>query len=316
MSHQWNRAWKGIALANSIALGVVCLSTLLAKWVDPTPYGATYIFSVFTLVPVLMGFVLELFRVDPDMPQTEKVSSSLLNLGVAFVLCMVVLREGTLCLLMASPLVLLFHTLGVFLGNRIAKLRNGRLNVSIAPMIIFIIAIDAISPHSFHNSEADRVLIRARPEVVWKYIVAYPANHSPVDFWLWRIGLPAPVQSTATSNEVGATRLCQFTGGIDVKEKITDLQRGRRLAFDVTRQPDHPEVIGHFVLERGEFRLIDNGDGTTTLIGTSWYHLNVYPSQYYDLWVQEIVKQVHIRVMQHIRRLAEQDATENDVARD
>ena len=63
--------------------------------------------------------------------------------------------------------------------------------------------------------------------------------------------------------------------------------------------------MGHFVLDRGEFDLTDNKNGTCTLSGTSWYALNVYPSWYYDLWAADIVRHVHLRVMRLIKTLAE-----------
>jgi hypothetical protein len=51
--------------------------------------------------------------------------------------------------------------------------------------------------------------------------------------------------------------------------------------------------------------LRDNHDGTTTLIGTSWYRLKVYPALYYDLWARSMCRDVHLRVMKHIKELAE-----------
>jgi len=78
------------------------------------------------------------------------------------------------------------------------------------------------------------------------------------------------------------------------------------LVFDIVDQPRDPEIMNHLDLLRGEFKLKDNRDGTTTLTGNSWYRLYVFPSWYYDIWTQNIVRNVHTRVMEHIKELSEQ----------
>ena len=61
----------------------------------------------------------------------------------------------------------------------------------------------------------------------------------------------------------------------------------------------------HINILRGQFILKDNGDGTTTLTGNSWYRLYVFPVWYYDVWAQSITRNVHLRVMEHIKELSE-----------
>jgi hypothetical protein len=168
--------------------------------------------------------------------------------------------------------------------------------------------MDAQMPHHHAAIVTDQVLIRAAPATVWHYVPEYPTMTAPPDYWLWKIGLPIPTQSTATGAFVGAKRDCRFSGNVVFEEKIVEAETAKVLTFDVTKQPDHPELTGHFNLDRGRFLLRDNGDGTTTLIGTTWYRLHVYPAPYFDLWAADIVRRVHFRVMNHIKELAERDA--------
>ncbi len=298
----------GILVSNLTGLATIGLTMLAASMPanDLSPdYSPLYVFSTFTIVPITMGLNLEIIRSKGGMEHRDKAFCSMLNLIVAYALCTVVLREGVICLFLASPLVILFHVLGVYLGSLVVRKSNRKLNSSIMPGLLTILMFDMLSPHAFHNSESDSMLIHARPEVVWQYIAAYPENREPTRYWLWKLGLPAPLQSNASSVKVGADRQCRFTGGVFAEERITDVEPCKHLAFEVVKQPDHPEAVGHFKLERGEFILRDNGDGTTTLTGTSWYELRVYPAWYYDFWVQDIVRNVHLRVMQHIKRLSE-----------
>ena len=299
-----SRAAAGIVVSNAVGTFLVWL--LLALTTGRSGTGV-YGMSVFTLVPMIMGFILEGFRGTSGASRSHKLFSSFLNFAVAIGICYLAFREGAICLIVASPLVLLFHAMGVALYTGISNFRKGRLRSSMVPLLLVVCVADVYTPHQFRTSEADTITINAPPTAVWRYLASYPRNDAPCDFWLWRLGLPMPIRSVASSANVGAQRRCEFTGGVAADEIIRISEPGNRLAFDVTRQPDHPEAVGHFTLERGEFVLRDNGNGTTTLTGTSWYSLHVYPAVYYNLWVNDIVKRVHLRVMNHVKRLAEHD---------
>ena len=94
-------------------------------------------------------------------------------------------------------------------------------------------------------------------------------------------------------------------GGFAIE--ITEIIPNKVLTFKVTAQPDHPEIVGHFSLDKGQLYLEANADGTTTVIATSWYRIFVRPAQYFDWWASDIVRNVHFRVLHHIRDLAEAD---------
>jgi hypothetical protein len=96
-----------------------------------------------------------------------------------------------------------------------------------------------------------------------------------------------------------------------IKERVAEFVPGEKLTFDIVEQPTHPEAYGHITLHRGQFVLRDNGNGTTTLFGSSWYTLHVRPHWYFDLWTRDMTRAVHLRVMNHVRRLAEDDSKED-----
>lgn len=303
-SRAHSAALCGIVVSN--AVGTLLVWLLLTITTGRSGSGV-YGMSVFTLIPMLMGFILEGFREKSGASRGHKVFTSALNFAVALGICYSVMKEGVVCLIVASPLVILFHVIGVALYTGVSNFRKGRLRSSMVPVLLLCCVLDVYTPHQFRTSEADTVTIKAPPAAVWQYLASYPRNDSACDYWLWSLGLPMPIRSVADSAQVGAERKCEFTGGVFAAEIIRISEPGKRLAFDVTRQPDHPEAVGHFKLERGEFLLQDNGNGTTTLTGTSWYSLHVYPAIYYNLWVDDIVKSVHLRVMNHVKRLAEAD---------
>jgi len=264
-----------------------------------------YIAASFVLIPMVMGGVCAYFWQEAKLSKPAYFLYGLLNTITALTISYLFLKEGIICLIMASPLLLIFILIGSLIGREIFKARHKQLNISLAPIVLALLIGDSLMPHNFHNEESDRIVIHASPQRVWQYIIDYPANTTHSDYWLARLGMPVPLQSTSSGHEVGATRRCLFTKNIAFDEKLTVVEPGRKLTFEVTTQPNDSEVVNHIVLEKGQFDLQDNGDGTTTVIGTSWYKLNVYPICYYDLWVQDVVRHVHLRVMQHIKTLAE-----------
>jgi hypothetical protein len=152
---------------------------------------------------------------------------------------------------------------------------------------------------------SDSMVINAPPDKVWPNVVSFKPIEQKNNFWLFQIGMPSPRATTVTGNYVGAGRKCIFSNGYVFDEKIVTYQPGKDLTFDIIAQPRDPEIMGHIDIKRGQFLLKDNGDGTTTLIGNSWYSLLVFPTWYYDIWAQSITRNVHFRVMEHIKELSE-----------
>ncbi|QGZ95746.1 SRPBCC family protein [Terricaulis silvestris] len=236
--------------------------------------------------------------------------------GIELVAAFVLLREGVICLIILSPLIFVMVAAGAFLGRVIVRATPKRsLQVSLIPLIALAVFAEASGPKpDYSGSVADSVTINAPPEYVWRYVVQYPENETPSEYWLWNVGLPRPIQSVAETPEVGGTRLCRFSDGIVFEERITELVPNQVMTFDVTRQPNHPEVIGHFQFDRGQIRLTPNANGTTTITATSWYRLFVRPAPYFDWWTADITRNIHFRVLNHMKRLAEQDYARDQAA--
>ncbi len=95
-----------------------------------------------------------------------------------------------------------------------------------------------------------------------------------------------------------------------------------RLAFDVAAQPEplrelspYPFVYsghleGTFTSERGEFVLVPDDQGGTTLEGSTWYRMSLFPEPYWTLWTDVLIQAIHLRVLRHLKV-----AVESDVAR-
>ena len=195
---------------------------------------------------------------------------------------------------------------GIILGRYIFGRRDSVLRLTVLPVVALMLLAESVYHLEQQDVVTDQVVINAPPAKVWPNVLAFPEIPDPPDYWIFRLGLPCPTQTTNGGNFVGADRQCIFSNGIVIKERVAEFAPNEKLTFDVVEQPTDPEAYGHITLHRGQFVLQDNKDGTTTLIGSSWYTLHVRPRWYFDLWTRDMTRAVHLRVMNHIKRLSEQ----------
>ena len=221
----------------------------------------------------------------------------------------VLMHEGIICLIMATPLLWIVMTIGYVIGRVLARWKGAsRASVSLAPLLIVAVVAETLGPvPDAPFAVTDRVTVSAPPEYVWRYVVDYPDNPAKPDYWLWSAGLPYPTHSVARVQAVGQRRDCKFSGNQAFEERIAVLEPNRRLVFDITRQPQHPEIIGHMTVDRGEIDLSRNADGSTTITATSWYRLHVRPAGYFGWWAEDVTRHVHFRVLGYMKQLAERD---------
>ena len=263
------------------------------------------VFSEFIIVPVVMGIISAWFWRKLALPGRKLSLFVIYNTFIAAFASAVFLGEGSICLLIVSPLIFGFMVMGAFMGAGMFKRNNQKLNVSVIAALMFIFVADSLSTHHYENMVSDTITVNAPPDKVWPNVVAFKRIKQPNKYWLFRIGMPSPVESTVTGYYEGAGRKCIFSNGYIFDERIAVYQPGVNLTFDVTHQPRDPEIMNHIDILRGQFLLKDNHDGTTTLTGNSWYRLYVFPVWYYDIWAESITRNVHLRVMEHIKELSE-----------
>jgi hypothetical protein len=159
------------------------------------------------------------------------------------------------------------------------------------------------------------IVIDAPPDAVWPHVIAFP-EIPPPDEWMFRAGVAFPVRAHIDGAGVGAVRYCVFSTGAFV-EPITHWEPGHRLSFDVVESPAPlrelspyrdlapPHLHGYLRPRRGEFRLVDLGDGRTQLEGSTWYELEMGPEAYWRIFSNAIIHRIHHRVLQHIKHEVE-----------
>jgi hypothetical protein len=295
----------GMAVAN-LAGGVLCFGLTKLSDIYKGPSEGWFMWPSFFLLPLMVGLVAAWFyrRLNRGLGITFLDALWVSLVGVAA--AAVVLREGVVCLVIVFPALYLLILTGLLIGRIWFRPDYSKLQLSIFPLLILLIVTDAFSSSTERSVVTDEILIHARPDQVWPHVLAFPEIPDRPDYWIFRLGLPYPTQTKNGGDFVGADRQCMFSDGIVIRERVAEFVPRERLSFDIVEQPTHPEAYGHITLHRGQFVLRDNGDGTTTLVGSSWYTLHVRPLWYFDLWTRDMTRAVHLRVMNHVRRLSEE----------
>ena len=296
----------GTLVANAIGGGLLFVVTWFVGAYRNHDAATFVAWPSFSLIPFIVGLLAAWFwrRLKRTIAWCflDGLCVSMVGLAAAAI----ILREGVVCLVIVFPALYVFVVTGILLGRLWFRPNYSKLQLTVFPLLALLTAGEMI----YHSEEqavvTDRILIHAPPGKVWPHVLTFPEIPDSPDYWIFRLGLPYPTQTTNGGNFVGADRQCMFSNGIVIKERVAEFVPQEKLTFDVTEQPTDPEAYGHISLERGQFILQDNHDGTTTLIGSSRYTLHVRPRWYFDLWTRDMTRAVHLRVMNHVRHLSEQ----------
>jgi hypothetical protein len=230
--------------------------------------------------------------------------------------------EGIICIIMAAPLWVPLACLGAGVGYLIQKrplslTAAGPMLASLVLLLPMLMALDKSTrqPPPL-RAVTSSVIINAPPAVIWRNVIEFPPLPEPTE-WLFHTGVAYPTSATIIGTGPGAVRHCVFTTGSFI-EPIEIWEQNRRLRFSVRYNPPvmnewsfgrkihPPHLTGFFESRRGEFLLEDLGHGQTRLQGTTWYEHNLWPTAYWYRWTDWIVHRIHLRVLDHVKRLSEQ----------
>ncbi len=277
-------------------------------------YGLT----LFVLFPVFLGGLASwVFR-----PATSRgaVTLGLLTVLAAAFSLLIIGTDGMLCIVMTLPLAL---PLGAWGSVMVYGAGRSRLPKRTAAILIFLpsasMTWDATArPTVFEVRTA--IAIAAPPERVWKHVVTFPDLPEPRE-WFFRGGLAYPKRARIAGYGAGAIRYCEFSTGPFV-EPIEVWDEPRLLRFRVTENPAPMQewspyaqiapkhLYGYLISKQGQFRLTRLANNGTLLEGTTWYQHGLWPAEYWRLWSDAIIHRIHLRVLTHIRTLAEKDCVE------
>ncbi len=315
---RWLRIIAGVVAANLLGAAVCFAFVLLFQLPDKAGlpsrvqqlfygFAVMAIWPSLVLVPMAMGIAAAYFWRTLSFSLWEYFLWWVITSLVAPFGAYLFFKEGPVCLLIGFPILFVCGFAGVLVGRLLFKSKAATINLSVIPVVLIATLAEGKMRQDPQHVVEDRIRINASATEVWNYVVSFPAIDAAPNYWLSKVGLPSPLATTCQGAFVGAARECIFSDGLVFKETVSEIAPTRVLTFEIVEQPSNPELLGHLALHRGQFQLIDNNDGTTTLIGRSWYTLHMRPLWYFDWWTRDVTSHVHLRVMEHIKALSERE---------
>ncbi len=232
--------------------------------------------------------------------------------------------EGAGCLIMAAPLCVPCAGLGGVVGYAMHGVASSEREVAVLIVALCLALPALMGAEAATHSETPLFAVRsaveidALPNKVWPRVIAFPALQPPTEF-VFRAGVAFPTSATINGVGPGAVRECVFSTGAFI-EPIEVWDAPNLLHFRVTHNPPpmrewspygitHPPHLSGFLVSRaGQFQLTPMTGGRTRLEGATWYQHNMRPSLYWKLWSDWLIHKIHLRVLSHIRALAENEA--------
>jgi hypothetical protein len=211
-------------------------------------------------------------------------------------------------------------TMGAYLGYHLQRRRYiGRGDQWM--MLMLLVLFPALMGAEFASKPQpplcavhSQVYVDAPPEEVWKNVICFPQLAPPTNP-IFALGIAYPTGATISGTGRGAVRKCKFSTGAFI-EPIHIWNEPKLLKFGVESQPPsmhetgflreiHPAHLqGYLQIKGGEFALSPSGRGTL-LQGTTWYTNRMWPVNYWRLWSDYIIQQIHMRVLEHVKKITE-----------
>lgn len=311
------RVAAAFAIAFAFILGVYVL-------LDATqPDAALISFSFLLILPTAVAAFIS-YVADPLGVKPQKFHMMIpIWLMLAVITASVfILREGTICIVMLSPLWIAGAYLGSWLMYRFHRNRTkeaNRMNASALLLVpLLAMQIEPYIPLPQANASVSRsIIVDARPNTIWPLLEGVP-DVQP-DEGQWNVtqdvmGVPRPLGARLVGKGVGAARLANWSNAIKFREVINDWEPGKRIGWrfifddlngwaftDRHLMPDSQ----YFRITTGGYALTPLKDGTTRVTLTTNYWMQTPVNGYSGLWGELFLGDIHDNLLAMIKARAE-----------
>ena len=214
------------------------------------------------------------------------------------VICIPILKEGVICMVMASP-ILYIATLMGGLCMRALCLKfwktKALYSVALLPLLVLFVPLD-VTPQTYQVT--DSIVIDAPATTIWQTI-----NHiediEPEGFYqksqlLPFMQVPTPKSAVTVWENEQWVRKCEWHGGIYFDEPLISYVPNRQLRWQFVFYPDsvppktlddHVTINGeHFKLLHGQYDLEPIDSNTTKLTFNVTYRISTNMNAYAGFW--------------------------------
>ncbi len=261
-------------------------------------------FSFLSLI--LCGFVLGVVASSVWDPLAERKFRHVLWAAVGAFLCtlgpLVLLAvETVICLVMATPIVVLLISLGIGTARGVVRMRKDRAATTYSVLFAIPFALlsqqsgflnsDFLSPQTTETFQSE-IVVDAPTQTIWAQTLDIAPVQKNERIWTVShsiLGAPQPIDARLK----GDIRDLRWTKGVRFQEHITTSVANRFLEWRfVFHRPEtlaaidpniHPQSRTLF-LEKGSYHLIPEPDGRTRVILTTTYHMKTPINGYLRFW--------------------------------
>ena len=298
-------------------VGVLLLAMLFAGGLGLLHTGI-YGLTLFAVFPLIIGALASwIFRAKTSR---EALKIGAYSVAVASLLLLAIGAEGAICIVMVLPLATPLGALGGWLAYRSEIFDTGHARWGRDDALA-----DARHLHLRHSCAATRIRGAKRNHNSCSSRTGLETRGSiPRHARAARVVLPRRGGVSAKSPH--RRRWCWLHPILRLLHRIvcrTDrgLERAEPAAIPRHTQSPPPmrewspyarlsprHLHGYLISKQGQFKLTRLAGNRTLLEGTSWYQHGLWPAEYWRWWSDAIIHRIHMRVLNHIRMLSEQDA--------
>lgn len=270
------------------------------------------------LLPAVIGMVHVFIRTRAKMiGYASAIFEPLLPALVCLVFSVLVHWEGTICLIMALPVMLFMAALGGLIMRLILNFKKKNL---IFATFVFLpiplsLAEQKIPLPQEKQIVENTIRIRASAAKVWKKIVRVERISEPQESIFFTMGFPRPVEAVLSGDGVGKTRLATFERGLQFFETVTDWKENEKLGFTIKADPKmtpittldaHVTVGGAFFdVLTGTYEIEKIGENEVNLRLYSEHRISTHFNFYSRLWSRFLMGEIQSNILKVIKARAE-----------
>lgn len=220
----------GVALAFCLAVYLL----LEATRPDGGLIGFTFLLILPAAASAFVAYVADPWR---ERPLLSYLLVPLWILLAVLPFSIIFLREGTICVVILSPLWLVSGAAGAGITYAIRHRVSNDRNYCIALLTIPLVAmqVEPMIPLPQANYTVSReVVVNATPAKIWPMLEGINTVRPDEGAWTFSqdvIGIPRPVGAKLIGKDVGADRLARWTYGINFRERITQWEINRKIGW-------------------------------------------------------------------------------------
>jgi hypothetical protein len=225
--------------------------------------------------------------------------------------------EGSICIVMGTPLLLVLSSFGGILGAIPRVRRPGLTAVAVClPLAMSPLEQQVPMPQE-PRTVRTAIDIHAPAATIWREIVAVPSIQPEERRWalFTALGFPAPIAAEIDRPGVGGVRQASFERGLLFVETVTEWKELETLSFTIDPRTDvippstldrHVTIGGtYFDVLEGTYRIEPRGSDRSRLLLSSRTRVSTHFNAYAGLWSDAIMRSIQVNILEVIRARAE-----------